>query len=65
MREPKTLLLCSCDKTQSFDAEALKAAAGAEQVIPVDQLCGRDMALAAEHLSGNSDVLIACGQQAG
>ncbi|MEE2762685.1 MAG: 4Fe-4S binding protein [Pseudomonadota bacterium] len=64
MREPKTLLLCSCDKTQSFDAEALKAAAGAEQVIPVDQLCGQDMAVAAEHLSGKSEVLIACGQQA-
>ncbi|MCG7200728.1 4Fe-4S binding protein [Marinobacter pelagius] len=64
MTASKTLLLCSCDKTQSFDPEALKAAASAGQVIAVDQLCGKDMKIAAEHLSGSSEVLIACGQQA-
>ena len=60
----KTLLLCTCDKTQSFDSEALKTAAAAEQVIVVDQLCGHDMNTAAEHLGGGAEVLVACGQQA-
>ena len=64
MTAHKTLLLCSCDKTQSFDPEALRKAAAAEQVIAVDQLCGHDMKTAAEHLGGDADVLIACGQQA-
>lgn len=64
MTAPKTLLLCSCDKSQSFDSRVLQTAASAEQVISVDQLCGTDMKIAAEHLGGTNEVLIACGQQA-
>lgn len=64
MTAHKTLLLCSCDHTQSFNSEALQAAAGAEQVIAVNELCGKDMETAVEHLGGSSNVLIACGQQA-
>ena len=64
MTAKKTLLLCTCDKTQSFDPEQLRTAAAADQVIAVDQLCGKELATAAEFLSGKSDVLIACGQQA-
>ncbi|SHK04203.1 4Fe-4S binding domain-containing protein [Marinobacter antarcticus] len=64
MTAPKTLLVCSCDKTQSFDPEALQKAAAAEQVISVDQLCGKDMRIAAEHLGASNELLIACGQQA-
>ncbi|MEX0605604.1 MAG: 4Fe-4S binding protein [Marinobacter sp.] len=64
MTAPKTLLLCTCDKTQSFSPEVLQTAAGAEQVFVVDQLCGTEMNIAAEHLGGSNEVLIACGQQA-
>jgi ferredoxin len=64
MTTPKTLVLCSCDKSQSFNIEALQTAAAAEQVIVVDQLCGKDMKTAAEHLAGSNELLIACGQQA-
>ncbi|WP_322002119.1 4Fe-4S binding protein [Marinobacter alexandrii] len=64
MTAQKTLLLCTCDKTQSFDPEKLRTAAAADQVIAVDQLCGKELATAAESLGGTSDVLIACGQQA-
>ncbi|MDO6443500.1 4Fe-4S binding protein [Marinobacter sp. 2_MG-2023] len=64
MTAHKTLLLCSCDKTQSFDPDALRAAANAEHVVAVNQLCGKDMKTAAEHLGARNDVLIACGQQA-
>ncbi|CAN0255718.1 unnamed protein product, partial [Chrysoparadoxa australica] len=64
MTAHKTLLLCSCDKSQTFDSEALRKAAGAEQAIAVDQLCGKELSVAAEHLGASNDVLIACGQQA-
>ena len=64
MTPNKTLLLCTCDKTQSFSPEALQAASAADQVIVVDQLCGKDMGTAAENLSGGAEVLVACGQQA-
>src|SRR5690554_3062775 len=64
MTPTKTLLLCTCEKTQAVSPEALKAASAAGQVIVVDELCGKDMATAAEHLSGAGEVLIACGQQA-
>ncbi|MCL7945538.1 4Fe-4S binding protein [Marinobacter sp. ATCH36] len=64
MTAHKTLLLCTCDKTQSFDPKALQTAAGAGQVVEVDQLCGADMRTAAEHFSGSDELLIACGQQA-
>src|SRR5690554_3423442 len=59
----KTLLLCSCDKTQSFDPKALQKAAAATQVIAVDQLCGTELGVAAEHLGADNEVLIACSQQ--
>ena len=64
MTSKKSLLLCTCDKSQGFNSEALQAVAGAEQVVAVDQLCGNDMKVAAEHLGASNDVLIACGQQA-
>ncbi len=64
MTAPKTLLLCTCDKTQSFNPEALQAAATAQQVVAVDQLCGKDLQTAVNHLAGRDEVLIACGQQA-
>lgn len=59
----KTLLLCSCDKTQSFDPKALQKAAAAAQVIAVDQLCGTELSVAAEHLGADNEVLTACSQQ--
>lgn len=64
MTNLKTLLLCSCDKTQPLDLEALKAAAQADEAIKVDQLCGSDMAIAAQQLNGDSQLVIACQQQA-
>ncbi|WP_166262086.1 4Fe-4S binding protein [Marinobacter salicampi] len=64
MTAHRTLLLCTCDKTQSLNSKALQTAAAAEQVIVVDQLCGKQMKTAAEHLGGNNELLIACGQQA-
>ena len=54
MTPRKTLLLCSCDKTQSLDAKALKRVAGAEQAIQVDQLCGNEMPVAVEHLGATN-----------
>ncbi|MBJ6136007.1 4Fe-4S binding protein [Marinobacter litoralis] len=64
MTAHKTLVLCSCDKSQRFDPKLLQAAAGAEQVVEVNQLCGNELGIAAEHLAANNEVLIACGQQA-
>lgn len=64
MTVSKTLLLCTCDKSQTFNPDLLKTAAGAEQVIPVNQLCGSEINTAVQHLSADNEVLIACGQQA-
>lgn len=64
MTAHKTLVLCTCDQTQSFNSRVLQAVAGAEQVIEVDQLCGKDMNIAAAHLGASNELLIACGQQA-
>ena len=64
MTANKTLVLCTCDKTQSFNSRILQKVAAAEQVIEVDQLCGKDLNVAAEHLGGSNELLIACGQQA-
>ncbi|OEY66429.1 4Fe-4S binding protein [Marinobacter sp. X15-166B] len=63
MTANKTLLLCSCDQTQTFNPQALQKAAAAAQVITADQLCGTELNVAAEHLSATNEVLIACGQQ--
>ena len=60
----KTLLVCSCDQSQHLNPAALQQAAGAEQVIQVDQLCGDDMKTAVEHMSATNELIIACGQQA-
>lgn len=64
MTSQRTLLLCSCDKTQTLDIDQLKQAAQATEAVKVDQLCGADMTTAVQHLSGSAEVILACGQQA-
>ncbi len=64
MSTHKTLLVCSCDQSQHLNPDALMQAAGAEQVIKVDQLCGSDMQTAVEHMAATNELIIACGQQA-
>lgn len=63
MTAQRTLLLCSCDKTQKIQPDILQKAASADQVETVDQLCGSDMQAAAAALGGDNDVIFACGQQ--
>lgn len=63
MSKHTTLLLCTCEKTQTFDADLLQAAAGAEQTIRVDALCAGDLPTAVDHLSATNRVVMACGQQ--
>lgn len=63
MATNKTLLLCSCDKTQTLDLNLLKAATQADEAVRVDQLCGNELGTAVQHLNSDANVLIACGQQ--
>ena len=64
MASNKTLLLCSCDKTQPIDTNILKAAIQATEAVKVDQLCTNELGVAVQHLGGENEVVIACGQQA-
>lgn len=63
MATQKTLILCSCDKTQSLDINTLKSVAGADEAFHVDQLCGTELGVAVQHLNSDAELLIACGQQ--
>jgi hypothetical protein len=58
-----TLVLCTCDKTMQFDADALQQR-GFDQVITTDQLCGSDLDVAVSALNQTQDVVFACEQQA-
>src|SRR6056300_396995 len=64
MATKKTLVLCSCDNTQSLDINTLKAAAQANEAVRVEQLCGSDLGTAVQHLNSEANVVIACSQQA-
>ncbi|HEX9396316.1 MAG TPA: 4Fe-4S binding protein [Burkholderiales bacterium] len=62
--EGKTLKVCSCNRTMTLDAKALASALGSRDAITVhDQLCRRD-AEAFKAALGESDVIVACTQEA-
>ncbi|MEM7693832.1 MAG: 4Fe-4S binding protein [Pseudomonadota bacterium] len=63
MAPPDRLIVCSCLKSQSLDADALQAATGAATVLTSDNLCqGDDQAERALKEPGTT--MIACAQQA-
>jgi ferredoxin len=60
----KTLKVCSCNRTVALDAKALATALKLETPLQVhDQLCRRD-AVAYQAALGDSDVIVACTQEA-
>jgi len=60
----KTLKVCSCNRTVALDAKALAAALKLKAPLQVhDQLCRRD-ASAFQAALGESDVIVACTQEA-
>ena len=62
--EGKTLKVCSCNRTVGIDAKALSAALkSSEPIVVHDQLCRRDAA-AYQAALGQSDVIVACTQEA-
>ena len=63
MAQIQTLLLCTCEGTQSLDAESAKAATGVEHVREVSHLCTSDIDVAAKALQ-EGETLIACAQMA-
>ena len=62
--EGKTLKVCSCNRTVALDAKALAMALKLKEPLQVhDQLCRRD-ASAFQAALGDSDVIVACTQEA-
>ncbi|HYL89464.1 MAG TPA: 4Fe-4S binding protein, partial [Burkholderiales bacterium] len=62
--EGKTLKVCSCNRTIGIDAKALAAALKSGTPLAVhDQLCRRDAA-AFQAALGDTDVIVACTQEA-
>jgi ferredoxin len=62
--EGKTLKVCSCNRTVALDAKALAAALKSDAPLEVhDQLCRKDAA-AFQAALGESDVIVACTQEA-
>jgi hypothetical protein len=62
--EGKTLKVCSCNRTVGVDAKALaRALKTAEPLTVHDQLCRKD-AGAFQAALGESDVIVACTQEA-
>ena len=60
----KTLKVCSCNRTMALDAKALASALKSNEPIVVhDQLCRKD-AGAFRAALGESDVIVACTQEA-
>ena len=63
MKTNKTLVLCSCDKSISYDPDKFKPQ-GFDDVICTDQLCGNDLDVAVAALTEREQVVFACEQQA-
>src|SRR5258708_34897443 len=62
--EGKTLRVCSCNRTIGIDAKALAAALkSSEPLVVHEQLCRKDAA-AYQAALGESDVIVACTQEA-
>ena len=63
MKQNKTLVLCSCDKTLNYNVDSFKNE-GFDDVILTDQLCDSDLDIAVAALSQKEQVVFACEQQA-
>lgn len=63
MKTNKTLILCSCDKSISYDPDKFRSQ-GFDDVIRTDQLCGDDLDVAVAALTERDQVVFACEQQA-
>lgn len=63
MKQNKTLILCSCDKTLNYNVDSFKNE-GFDDVILTDQLCDSDLDIAVAALSQKEQVVFACEQQA-
>ena len=63
MKQNKTLVLCSCDKTLNYNVDSFKNE-GFDDVILTDQLCESDLDIAVAALSQKEQVVFACEQQA-
>ena len=63
MKQNKTLVLCSCDKTLNYNVDSFKNE-GFDYVILTDQLCDSDLDIAVAALSQKEQVVFACEQQA-
>ena len=62
--EGKTLKVCSCNRTVGIDVKALAAALkSSEPLVVHDQLCRKDAA-AYQAALGESEVIVACTQEA-
>ena len=59
MKTNKTLVLCSCDKSISYDLDKFKPQ-GFDDVICTDQLCGNDLDVAVASLTEREQVVFAC-----
>ncbi|MDJ0827270.1 MAG: 4Fe-4S binding protein [Rhodobacter sp.] len=64
MAKIERLLLCSCEDSQTVDAETARAAVGADEVLVATGLCAGEVERAAKALAGDGTTLIACGQMA-
>ena len=58
------LLLCSCANTMEVDGDSAAAALGATSTKICNELCGRDIEIAAGALAQEGTTVIACAQQA-
>ncbi len=65
MTQPDRVLLCSCERSMSIDADTARAATGAEDVRQCNALCTAELDIARDALDGGGLTLIACAQQAG
>ncbi len=59
----KKLLLCDCEGSQSLDAASLSTSCGVECTRVHSALCTRELGAAAELLTQDDQVVIACGQE--
>ena len=62
---PKKLLLCNCNKSMSVDGSAVADALGFSAALPVaQQLCRREVANFTTAIEAQSDLVVACTQEA-
>src|ERR1700750_292014 len=64
VKDPRNILICSCDSSMLLDADLVKRACGGATVVSCEQACRRELEKVRTAVTTGTPLTIACTQEA-